>query len=113
MAGSMGKAYWYKHIAKQAESSLNLADYCKLRDLNLGTFRSWVYRQREEQKTQVENQPTSMSFVEVSTSCGGTQQTSFGSLVRLWVGPVVSLELTELRPPGYVVGLAVEVQAVC
>ena len=113
MAGrSLGRAYWYKHIKKQAESGLNQTDYCKLRDLNLGTFRTWVYRQRDEQKSPPE-EVTSMSFVEVSTSPPATQPTSFNSVVRLWVGPVVSFELSELPPPAYVAALAVEVQAAC
>ena len=87
--GTLSRAYWFKHIKKQAESGLNQTDCCKLPDLNLGTFRTWIYRQRDEQKSPPE-EVTSMSFVEVSTSPPATQP--FWAASRL--PPTQDLRLT-------------------
>lgn len=110
MARRQGKAFWYKHIEEQTSGGWTQAGYCRLRGLKLGTFRSWVYRQREELS---ELEP--MSFVEVSTASSATETMApaVGDLIRIWVGPAVSLELTELPPPAYLAALAVEVVAAC
>ncbi len=110
MARRRGKTYWYRHIEMQLGSGLTQTDYCELEGLKLGTFRTWVYRYRDE-----ESGLERISFVEVSTGSQAAEELepATADVIRVWVGAAVSLELSELPPPAYLAALAIEVVAAC
>jgi hypothetical protein len=58
----LGRAHWQRAIAKFERSALTQEAFCEANGLNVGTFRSWLYRLRREQTA---SEP---SFVEVVSS---------------------------------------------
>ena len=44
-----GRAEWARVVASFEKTGLTQAEFCAMRGLNVGTFRSWVYRLRNEQ----------------------------------------------------------------
>ena len=44
-----GRTEWARVVAAFEKSGLTQAEFCAIRGLNVGTFRSWLYRLRNEQ----------------------------------------------------------------
>ena len=58
-----GRAAWARVVAGYEKSGLTHADFCEIRHLNLATFRSWLYRLRNEQGLREEAPPKLVELV--------------------------------------------------
>jgi len=57
-----GRAYWQRAVERFERQRLTQEAFCAAQDLNVGTFRSWLYRLRRESGAAVP------AFVEVVSS---------------------------------------------
>lgn len=69
MGKQRGRAYWRAVVESFDSANLSQRAFCTRHSLNLGTFRSWLYRFREERETGKHAKPVAASrFVEVMAS---------------------------------------------
>ncbi len=75
MGKQKGRAYWLAVATSFHSANLSQTAFCTRHDLNIGTFRSWLYRFREESDTgkpgkqpKVGKQVAASRFVEVVAS---------------------------------------------
>ncbi len=55
-----GREYWSRVIARFERRGQTQGAFCEAENLNVGTFRSWLYKLRQEEKV-----TEALSFVEV------------------------------------------------
>jgi hypothetical protein len=58
----LGRRYWQSAVRKFDKSALSQEAFCEVHGLTLGTFRSWLYRLRREDRERTSAAPR---FVEV------------------------------------------------
>lgn len=58
-----GRAEWTRVAAAFEKSGLTQAEFCAIRGLNIGTFRSWLYRLRNERGGREESGPKLIEVV--------------------------------------------------
>ena len=92
-----GHAYWSTLVAEFESAPCPHADFCRPRGLNIGTFRFWLYKLRDE----AEEAKSSPGFVELVV--GGRQSTK-SSTCSLVVGKV-ELRFEALPSPEYLAEL--------
>ena len=84
------REYWTKIVARFERSGLSHAAFCKRERLNLGTFRTWLYRVRRDA---ARGKPIA-SFVEVSEtparSLGPCVVTARGTKIEFETSPSVA-----------------------
>ena len=69
MGKQKGRGYWLAVAESFDDANLSQTAFCERHDLNIGTFRSWLYRFREERETGTLSKLAKTSkFVEVMAS---------------------------------------------
>lgn len=92
-----GRAYWSGLVAEFESAPCLHADFCRRHELNIGTFRSWLYKLRDEP----EDLNSSPGFIELVLNRHQMSKTSACSLV---VGKV-ELRFEGLPSPEYLAEL--------
>jgi hypothetical protein len=106
MAPRKGRQYWFALIEEQLASGLSQKDFAEARRINVGSFRQWVYRYRDEHGSA----QNAMRLVEIAPAKAVTLPVTGGEeacRVRLVVGRHLSLDFEGLPAAGYLVDIVV------
>jgi transposase-like protein len=94
------RPHWTQIIARFERSGMTQAAFAEKHDLKLSTFRSWLYRLRNE--SQGSASQLAPRFIEVTPS---SSSEAVATPLRIRIGAQVQIEFAQLPSPAYLAAM--------